>query len=417
MTSAPAVKRFNPQAFDSEAFRVDPYPFYKRLRDHWPVYHDRLHNLVHVTRYEDIIEIVKDDERFNTRPHRYETDGVIGPTILTQSGREHTETRNIVAAEIVGSKLGAFQPAVEKAARDLISQFADDGSVDLAAQFTNLFPLNVIIAMLGLPMEDRHLFDRWFKEMMGGMGWDDEARVIGIKARRELGEYLDPFLVEFRKDPPEGSLISKLITTELHGRTLDDEEIKTFIALLLSGGGETTDRAIANMWWNLLRHPELMAEIVADPSLLDRAFTETMRHSPPVHAEPREPFEDLEIQSVLVPAGIRMQLSYGSGNRDERIFKDPDRFDIYRDDLHFGKELRSGVFADGKASHLGFGLGKHFCLGYQLARQEAVIGSKFLLEAMKNPRLEVPEQAGIVASRESGGTRSVADLRVRFDPA
>ncbi len=416
MTSAP-TEPFNPQDFDSDAYRIDPYPFYKRLRDHSPVYHDRLHNLVHVTRYEDIFAIARDGERFNTRPHRYETDGVIGPTILSQGGREHTGNRNIVGGQLVGSKLGAFEPLVERAARGLIERFAQDGEVELTAQFTNWFPLHVIIAMLGLPTEDELLFQRLFKQMTAGMGWDDGARVAGIEARRELDEYLDPFLADFRAHPIPGTLTDNLVSTELHGRRLDDDEIKTFIALLLAGGGETTDKAIANMWSNLLADAELMAEVTRDPSLLDRAFTETMRHSPPVHVEPREPAEDIEIRGVLVPRGVRVNLNYGSGNRDERVFTDPDRFDIWRDDLYFGKELRSGVFADGQASHLGFGLGKHFCLGYQLARVEAIVGSKLLLEAMRNPRLVGSAEPRLVSSRKSGGTRSVGGLLIEFEPA
>ena len=113
-----------------------------------------------------------------------------------------------------------------------------------------------------------------------------------------------------------------------------------------------------------------------------------MRVHPPSGGQARRAINDIPMHNEVIPAGAHVQLSIYGGNRDDRVFKDPDRFDILRDDLYTGKELRSGYHQGGTASHLGFGLGKHFCVGYQLARTETVIGSKLLLEMMRNPRFK-----------------------------
>ena len=125
-----------------------------------------------------------------------------------------------------------------------------------------------------------------------------------------------------------------------------------------------------------------------DPELLDRAFTEMMRIHGPAGAQTRKTIKDVNLHGVTIPAGEYVHLSLYGANRDERVFKDPDTFNLFRDDLYFSKELRSGYFKDGAAGHLGFGLGPHFCVGYQLARAETVIGTKLLMEVVKNPRFK-----------------------------
>ena len=125
-----------------------------------------------------------------------------------------------------------------------------------------------------------------------------------------------------------------------------------------------------------------------DPELLDRAFTEMMRVHPPSGGQARRAINDVPMHDEIIPAGAYVQLSIYGGNHDERVFADPDQFDLFREDLYFGRDLRSGHHADGTASHLGFGLGKHFCVGYQLARAETVIGTRMLMEVIRNPRFK-----------------------------
>jgi pulcherriminic acid synthase len=133
------------------------------------------------------------------------------------------------------------------------------------------------------------------------------------------------------------------------------------------------------MWRNLLADPDQMAPVVDDPKVLDRVFDETMRHSPSLVYLGREANADVEWNGVTIPAGGHVRLAVDSANHDDEVFDDPDRFDIFRTDLHRGLEHRSASYDDG-AGHVAFGAGAHFCLGYALARLEATTASRALLD-------------------------------------
>jgi len=138
----------------------------------------------------------------------------------------------------------------------------------------------------------------------------------------------------------------------------------------------------------LLSNPDQWAAVQEDPSLLDPAFTEMMRIHGPAGGQSRRTTRDFTMHGETIPKGSWVNLSLYGANRDERVFKDPDTFNIFRDDLAMGRELRSGQYKDGLAGHLGFGLGAHFCVGYQLARAECVIGTEALMKVIKNPRFK-----------------------------
>jgi pulcherriminic acid synthase len=152
-------------------------------------------------------------------------------------------------------------------------------------------------------------------------------------------------------------------------------------------GGETTDRGLATFLYVLLRHPDVLEAVTRDPELLDPAFSEFMRRDGVVVWEDRELTRDVEWYGQVVPAGAIVRVGITSANNDESVFGDPRRFDIERDDLHLGKEHRAGIRSEGLAGHLGFGLGKHFCIGYQLARAEILTGTRRLLEVLAHPRI------------------------------
>ena len=414
-TSSPAASRpdderiIDASEFDPPGFLADPYPLYHRLRTYHPVYHDRLHNQWHVTRYWDLVEAFRDEEAFGTRPHSYETDGVLGQTMLSLGGAEHAEQRNLVGDALVGRKLDAFTPIVREVARDLVEAFADRGRVNLTQEFTSQLPIRVIMTMLGLPMGDFALFQRWYRQFMMGMGWADDTRATALEARAEYEEYMTPFLEVRRRNLGED------LTSRLIREGVPDPAIKTFVSLLLAGGGETTDKAMGNMWWNVLQQPELVVRLEADHGLLDHYFSETMRHSPPVHREDRGATRDVELAGTLIPYGAVVRLWIGSGNRDETVFAEPDRFDPFRGDLYSERDLRAGYSRDGLFGHLGFGLGRHFCIGYQLARREAIVGAQELLRVMKSPRLADEPMDTIKARKRGSSIRSVGDLLVEFD--
>jgi pulcherriminic acid synthase len=195
------------------------------------------------------------------------------------------------------------------------------------------------------------------------------------------------------------------------------EEIKGFVALLLAAGGDTTDKAIANMWYHLLyTRPDQLQDVIDNPALWENVFTEMMRFDPVVHAQFRHTTREIPIHGHVIPERAGVILYLGAGNRDERAFKDPDTFDIHRDDLHMGRENRSGRYKDGKNGHLGFGIGQHFCMGYAMARQESAIACSMLAQRIKNIRPKFTEHAGITApSIDAGGFRAPEELWMEFD--
>ena len=430
----------DPREFDGPEFRRDPFPLYKRLRDHHPIYQDLFHNKWVVSRYDDVVAVFQNNDDFDRGVYDPKGDyefgkrHVFGPNILEYGNSdEHRFLRNVVADQFVGNRLQTFLPFIEQIARELLAQFvpdvyrksADDlaeafagtGEVELVGQFCNQFPIRVISNMLGLPREDEDTFVRWYQHLIEGLGFGGEHLARGLQARNEMWAYLDPMIREREANPTE-DLVSRIVHAEFRGQRMNPDEIKGFIALLLAAGGDTTEKAIANMWYHMLytRPDQFEHEVKRDPSLWTNVFTEMMRYDPVVHTQGRHTTREIAIHGEVIPERANIVLYLAAGNRDERVFKDPDTFDILRDDLHMGRELRSGRYADGKHGHLGFGMGQHFCMGYAMARQEAIIASTRLFEAMKNPRPKFRDHPGVTSpATGSGGFRTPEELWIEFD--
>lgn len=399
----------DPRIFDSQEFFRNPYPYYRILRDHYPVFHDKLHNCYWVTRYDDITECYFDDEGFNTIP-KGSSSGVLGNTQLELSGVEHRRRRNLYGQHLVGQSLKNRVPAIERLADEMIddwdklaasgSDFVSDQNgtrtIELSTVFANEFPVRVVCEVLGFPKEAQTQFYYWYNSMMSGLGGSDTHKQ-GVEARQDLEDYVAGIVEQRRVKPTflydsEGKLIGKDIITKLcetrvDGDFLSTEEITSNIALIVAAGGETTRGAIMNMWTLLLRHPDQFSAVVANDDNWDRAFHETLRHSSSIGGQPRHNTFDVEMHGVKVPAGSLMQMVDFAANHDERIFKDPETFNIFRDDLYSGKLLRSGYRKEGRCSHMAFGVGPHLCPGAWISHQEAVVGARILLGRMKNPRI------------------------------
>ncbi|MBM4382663.1 MAG: cytochrome P450 [Deltaproteobacteria bacterium] len=417
------AKAIDPREFDSAAFQRDPFPIYKRLRDDHPAYHDRFHNRWIISRYHDVVAAFQDNDGYDRAihkpggPYKFGAEHVFGPNILEYGNSpQHRFLRNVVAGQFVGNRLDVFIPVIEKIAGELIDKLLGRGEVELVEEFTHQFPIRVISNMLGLPRQDEDRFVGWYQALIAGLGFGGIHLARGIQARNEMWEYLTP-LIEERRARPGEDLLSRIIAADQNGVRMSDAEIKGFVALLLAAGGDTTDKAIANMWFHMLyTRPDQFEDVKKDPSLWSNVFSEMMRYDPVVHMQFRRTTREIELHGKVIPERASITLYLGAGNRDERAFKAPDTFDIHRDDLHMGRENRSGKYLDGKNGHLGFGIGQHFCMGYAMARQETVIACTKLAEALKSPRPKHAQHEGIVApSIDSGGFRSPRELWIEYD--
>ncbi len=395
-------------ALQSMDFRLDPWPVWRELRYEQPVFFNELTNSWLVTRYDDVVAVFADNEHFSNQLYAKSLGVVFGPTMLQFDGAEHVALRKIVSPEFVGNRLAGYFDVIEAESAALIATFGE-GPIELVKAFTNRMPVNVIVTMLGMPGDEHDRFHDWYSTMMAGLVFGKPERTqAGIEAHQALAEHVGPSIEE-RAGCPMGDLISKIVHAEADGRRLTRTEIEAFISLMFVAGGETTDKAITNTWANLLREPDQLALVKDDPDRFDAAFSEMMRHSPPVLGQTRTTTSDYELQGTTIPSGSVVSISIASANNDETVFDDPRRFNLERRDLHLGKEFRRGGGRDeGRHGHLGFGLGKHFCLGYEMARAETVIGSQLLLEHFGTP-VEVGDSQPFLIT---DATRSPVSLTV-----
>lgn len=444
MGSAPdGTPLLDPRIFDTAEFARNPYPYYRIMRDHYPVFHDRLHNAYYVTRYEDITTCYFDAEGYNTIP-KGSSSGVLGNTQLELSGVEHLRRRNLYGRHLVGRALDKRLPSIRQLATDMSAGWAagspanpDRGfyvdpvtgrrTVELAKAYANEFPISVVCGVLGFPDEARPQFFYWYSSMMLGLG-GSETHHQGLEARQDLEEYVESIVEERRTNPTylldeDGNpimkdIISQLCETKVDGDYLSTEEITSNIALVVGGGGETTRGAIMNMWYLLMQHRDQFEAVAADESLWDAAFHETLRHSTSIGGQPRHNSFDTELHGMTIPAGSLMNMVDVSANHDERVFTEPETFDIFRSDLYSGKLLRNGYSAEGKCSHMAFGVGPHLCPGAWISHQESVEGSKMLMRHLRNARIAVDRMPKDIdgVSLAPIGLGSIRELWLDLDP-
>lgn len=281
-----------------------------------------------------------------------------------------------VAPFFMGQALKGDLPAViTRLAHELIDRFAATGQADLVPQFTFTFPLRVMAHIIGVPITDYEQVHGWALDLVS-VG-DDPPR--GFAAAQAIVDYLRPILAE-RKAAPRADLLSRLVPAEVDGSRLSDEEVVSFLRLLLPAGAETTYRLIGSTLFALLTHPHALEEARADSAALDLVIEETLRWESPVQYVSRETTQPVVLGGIEVPEGAMLSVVLGSANRDERHYDDPDRFDIHRrnDD------------------HLAFGFGPHFCAGSHLARLEARIAVGALLDRLPNLRRDPSAPARVV---------------------
>ncbi|WNO75869.1 cytochrome P450 [Streptomyces sp. AM8-1-1] len=394
----------------SPEFAANPYPAYRAMREHAPLIWHEATNSYLISRYRDVERAFKDkDSLYTTDNYAWQIEPVHGKTILQLSGREHAVRRALVAPAFRGRDLQEkFLPVIESNARELIDGIRHKGEADLVDSFATRFPVNVIADMLGLDKADHARFHGWYTTViafLGNLAGDPDVTAAGERTRIEFAEYMIPIIQE-RREHLGDDLLSSLCAAEVDGVRMSDEDIKAFCSLLLAAGGETTDKAIASIFANLLVNPEQLAAVREDRSLIDRAFAETLRYTPPVHMIMRQTATEVTVSGGTIPAGATVTCLIGAANRDAERYENPDRFDIFRDDL------TSTTAFSAAADHLAFALGRHFCVGALLAKAEVETGVNQLLDAMPDMRLA----DGFVPSEQGVFTRGPQSLPVRFTP-
>lgn len=395
----------------SREYRASPEYIWERMRDDYPLFYDDIGKMWWVTRYEDVRNIFSDHETFSSSTYDLTTGQVVGPTLISRDDYGHVVRRSIVAPDFVGKRLLTYEHLISECVDNLIQRFSSRSVISLVKEFSSQLPVDVISAILGMD-GDGHLFRQWVTDMIMGLSGSDDLRKKGLEANAAFCSHISPLLEEV-DGSDRNDHIAKIARAEIDGQRLTKDEITAFCGLLFIAGGETTDKAIANMWWNVLSNSEIRSVVLDDISLWDNAFTETMRRTPAVISEDRFVTKPVELHGFEIKEGDRIRACLGAAHLDPTVFADPLAFDLFRSDLHIGKENRTGVSKDPmRSGHFGFGLGKHFCIGYELARKEAVMGSEKIIETLGIPTL-IPDQKGPMIQGNS--FFAVSELEIRFD--
>jgi cytochrome P450 len=391
-----------PFAFDpfSPAWRDDPYPKYRELRDHAPVHWSPEAQVWCISRYEDVMTVLRSHDVFSSRAMM--TQLMLGgekktpvslrsllfaaklllaarvnpftlpstPSLIASDGERHALLRAIVNRGFTPRQIAAWEQRAREVVAECLAGLRG-GEFDVVQGLAVPLPVTVIAEMLGIEPERRRDFKRWSDTVIDnatGAGRADPFGPVVLDTFLEMTKYVVHIARERRKTPAD-DLISQLVSIG-GGEGLSPVELLQFVTLLLVAGNETTTNLIGNATAALLDHPDQLARVAADPSLVPGMLEEAVRYEAPVQLVFRETVADAEIAGVRIPAGATVVPLIGSANRDERRFPDPDRFDVTRN----------------PQGHLGFGFGKHFCLGASLARLEAKVALEALVPELVRRR-------------------------------
>jgi cytochrome P450 len=369
--------------------RVDPHPFYRRLREKDPFHRSRPADGWILSRYADVQAVLGDrsfssDERNLRRwprmrarraraglPDPYEMDRA---SMLRLDPPDHTRLRNLVSKAFTPRAVERMRPVVEKYVEEVLGRLAGRREMELIADFAAPLPVSVIAEMLGVPVVDRERFRHWSDEAVRTLGDhsnDDQRRAEA--AMQELGTYIEAIAEERRREPRE-DLLSALVRAEEAGDHLSREELFTTCVLLLVAGNETTTKLIGNSLLALLANPDQMELLRREPERIAGALEELLRFDGPVQLTSRMVTEDRELGGHALRRGQQLVLLLAAANRDPEQFAEPHRLDVTRPEVR----------------HLAFGHGLHFCLGAQLARLEGTLALQALLTRFPKLRLAGP---------------------------
>lgn len=350
---------YDPYDFEID---TDPYPVWKRLRDEAPLYYNEKYDFFALSRFADVEKASVDWPTYISGKGsvlELIKSGVDIPpgSILFEDPPTHDTHRSLLSRVFTPRRMAAIEPKVREFCARSLDPLVGTGGFDFVRDLGAQMPMRTIGMLLGIPEEDqqalRDRFDDGFRLTDdGAMPIREDAYALSLGS--DFEEYLD-----WRVDHPSDDLMTELLHAEFEDhtgvvRTLTREEILGYVGLLAAAGNETTTRLIGWTGKVLAEHPDQRREIAEDRTLIPKAIEELLRYEAPSPVQARYVTNDVEHYGQRVPEGSVMLLLTAAGNRDERQFEDPDRFDIHREMGH----------------HLTFGYGLHFCLGAALARLE-----------------------------------------------
>lgn len=389
------------------AVLANPYPLYHRLRSQDPVHWDPFLHAWVVTRYADVITVF---QRFSAQrtptPEQLEAMGMQALTPLARvmvkqmlflDPPAHTRVRSLASRAFTARRVAVLRDHIRDITRSLLDAVQSRGEMDVIADLAYPLPAIVTAEMLGVPTSDWRQLTAWsadFAQVLGNFQHNPDRSAQVIRSLNEMTAYFQAAVRETARHPREG-LIHAFLTTEIEGDRLSEEEIVANTIITMVGGQETTTNLIGNGVLTLLRHPDQLALLRSDLSLIPSAVEELLRYESPSQHTARLAPEDTELGGKQIRKRDAVIAVMGAANRDPERFPDPDRLDLRRPDNR----------------HVAFAWGSHFCFGAALARIEGQTAFEMLLQRLPGLRLE----PGPIVWRENLGLRGLKHLRVSWD--
>jgi cytochrome P450 len=392
MSAPPALATLNP--FDPSVL-ADPWDYYRRVREHAPVWREPNTGIFLISSHAAVSGALRDWERFSNRfgralgglgeppPEVMEVAREGYPavdTMLTADPPEQRRFRKLVNRAFSAKRVETLEGRIEEIANELVDRCEGRRRAELLAEFAQPLPLTVIAEQLGAPREDLARFREWtdgFVAQLSGVA-DLAGQVAAARLIVEFQHYFAARLEERRKEAHD-DIISDIVHAEVEGeRPLDLTEMLSILQQLLVAGNETTASAIVEGMWLLIQHPEELARVQRDATLVPGLVEEVLRLATPTANMWRICKEDAEVEGTAIPAGSLCMLRFAAANRDPARFPDPDRFDVSRANA---------------AEHLAFGMGIHHCLGAALARKEMQVAFRTLLARLDGFALDASAPA------------------------
>jgi len=393
------------QLLDPEVL-ANPYPLYHRLRTEDPVHWDPFLHAWVVTRYADVVRVLHDFQADRTPTPQQLTDmglshinpiaAVMVKQMLFMDPPAHTRLRSLASSAFTPSRVEVLRSHIQDIADRLIDAMAHSGSMDVIADFAAPLPAIVTAEMLGVPTSDHTQLKKWsadFAEMLGNFQHNPDRVQLVLNSLNDMLEYFRATVRELRVRPREG-LVNALLTAEIGGDRLTEEEVIANSIVTMVGGQETTTNLIGNGLLTLMRNPDEMQKLRSDSSLIVSAVEELLRYeSPSQHTGRIAPY-DVELGGRKIRKRQAVIAVMGAANRDPERFPDPDRLDLGRKDNR----------------HVAFGWAAHFCFGAPLARIEGQIAFETILRRLHN--LTLPPTP--LHWRENLGLRGLKALPITF---
>jgi cytochrome P450 len=382
-------------------FHEDPYPYYKRLRDEAPLYHNEELGFWALSRHSDVLQGFRNSATLSNKfgvsldpasrgPHASKT-----MSFLAMDDPAHLRLRTLVSKGFTPRRIRELEPRVTEIAVQHLDTALQSDTFDYVDEFAGKLPMDVISELMGVPQPDRAQVRAWADGVMHRDEGVSDVPPAAVEASINLIVYYQQMVAERRKNATD-DLTTALLEAEIDGDRLTDDEILGFMFLMVIAGNETTTKLLANAAYWGAKFPDQLTPVYDDLERVPLWVEETLRYDTSSQILARTISGDLTLYDTTIPEGDILLLLPGSAHRDERVFGNPDDYVI-------GREIGSKLMS--------FGSGAHFCLGAHLARMEARVA---LTELFKRIRGYEVDEANAVRVHSSN-VRGFAHLPITVE--